>query len=294
MNNILITGANGQLGRELRDRSSEYKEFNYIFTDIEELDITNTKSVSDFFAKNSIDVVINCAAYTNVDKAEDEPNTAMLLNANAPAYLAKTCEIHHARMIHISTDYVFDGKVNKPYTEEDATDPQGTYAKTKREGELSVLNNTSNGLVIRTSWLYSPYNNNFMKTILRISREKNEIKVVNDQVGAPTYAGHLADALLHRIVPRIQRTSPSKTSIYHFCNEGFCSWFVFAKEIVELSGNNCNVLPITTAEYPMKSPRPAYSVLDNSKIKQDFCLQIPDWKAGLKEAYNKMQVLSQI
>ena len=292
MNHVLITGANGQLGRELRDRSGEFKEFSYLFTDLEELDITHTAAVSDFFQNNAVDVVINCAAYTAVDRAEEEPDLAMLLNAHAPAYLAKICELHHARLIHISTDYVFGGNSNTPYTEEAPCDPKGVYARSKREGELGVMQNTSNGLIIRTSWLYSPYGHNFMKTILRISGERDEIRVVNDQRGTPTYAGDLAEALLHRIVPRIQRISPSRTPVYHFCNDGDCTWFDFARAIVNLSDNSCKVLPCTTEEYPSPTPRPAYSVLDNTKIKTDFCLQIPDWKTGLNSAFQKMQVLS--
>lgn len=268
-NKILITGAKGQLGQEL---SKLLKDA--LLTDREELDITNMEAVQKFVADNGVQTIINCAAYTNVDAAEDDELKAYQLNVTGPENLAKTgCTI-----IHISTDYVFDGKNYKPYEPSDEARPLSVYGKTKLKGEEAVLKNAKTAVIIRTAWLYSPYGKNFVKTMRRLGEEKNEISVVTDQIGTPTYAGDLAKAIV-QILPQIK---DKQKTVYHFTNEGVCSWYDFAVEIMSLSKLKCNVLPIPSSAYPTKAVRPLYSVLSKEKIKQDFNLTVPHWKEGLK------------
>lgn len=279
MHNILVTGSNGQLGNELRLVVEERdKENNYFFTDVEELDITNKSDVSQFLHANNIDVVVNCAAYTNVDKAEDECEIADLINHIGVKNLAETCKERDGFLIHISTDYVFDGTKNTPYTETDETKPLGVYGKTKLHGENAIISSGCEYVIIRTSWLYSSFGKNFLKTMQKLTAEKESIKVVFDQVGTPTYAGDLAN-VIHTIIQKDSKEI--KNQIYHFSNEGVCSWYDFAVAINEAFGHNCNVEPCHSDEFPSKVTRPSYSVLDKTKIKKVLGLEILFWKKAM-------------
>ncbi|MFZ4414509.1 MAG: dTDP-4-dehydrorhamnose reductase, partial [Bacteroidales bacterium] len=255
-------------------------DYNFIYTDIEELNITDYQQIDQFFKINNIQYIINCAAYTAVDKAEQDTDLARYINANAVKYLSQIAKKNHSCMIHISTDYVFDGKHYKPYTEKDPICPTSAYGKTKAEGENEVRNHAEKGIIIRTSWLYSSFGHNFIKTILKYGKERGKLNVVFDQIGTPTYAADLAKVILD-ILPELA----SKTSIetYHFSNEGVSSWYDFAKEIVALSGFECIIHPIRTEDYPLPAPRPYYSVLDKAKIKKEFNIEIPYWKDSLQK-----------
>lgn len=266
--NILVTGAYGQLGTELKNLLP-----GAIFADVDVLDITDEEAVNDFVKTNNIKTIINCAAYTAVDKAEDDADTAKRINEIGPMNLA----LSGAKIIHISTDYVFDGTNCKPYLPEDETKPISIYGKTKRAGELAVLNNAAVAVVIRTAWLYSSYGNNFVKTMRRLGAEKESLNVVADQIGSPTYAGDLAQVIVD-ILPKINENNKG---VYHYTNEGICSWYDFATEIMTLSNLNCKVLPIKSADYPTRAVRPFYSVLDKSKLKKTFNISIPHWKESL-------------
>ena len=279
MKNILVTGCNGQLGNEIQQLQSKY-EYNFIFTDIHNLDITKEEEVETFFKKNPIDVVINCAAYTAVDRAEDYQKEATLLNKVAPSLLAAIASKYKAFLIHLSTDYVYDGSNFKPYLETDTTQPTSVYAHSKLDGEIEILFNTKKAIIIRTSWLYSSFGNNFVKTIMKNGKEKDELKVVFDQIGTPTYARDLAKAILD-IIP--QTESIKQTEIYHYSNEGACSWYDFAKEIIELGNITCKIIPVESKDYPTPVRRPHYSVLNKRKIKNQFKIEIPYWKDSLKE-----------
>ena len=272
----LITGGNGQLGTELSKRLP-----NAIRTDVDNLDITDELSVKQFVKNNNIDTIINCAAYTAVDKAEDNIELATKINVDGPANLAKT----GAKIVHISTDYVFDGKGYKPYTPDDKPNPISVYGKTKLDGEMAVLENAPMATIIRTAWLYSPYGNNFVKTMRKLGAEKESINVVADQIGTPTYAGDLADAIV-KILPQMNEKN---RGIYHFTNLGVCSWYDFATEIMELSGLKCKVNPISSAEYPTRAIRPFYSVLDKSKIQKTFGIENEHWKNGLIKCIKQLQ-----
>lgn len=278
MANILVTGANGQLGSELRKIGFTALD-ELFFTDVAELDITDYSAIECFVKENEIDTIINCAAYTAVDKAEDEPELAEKINTQAAANLAKAASKGDCLLIHISTDYVFDGTGSEPYTEKSRPCPVSVYGKTKLAGEQAILKSGCFHMIIRTAWLYSTFGNNFVKTILRVAGERPELNVVSDQVGSPTYAEDLARAIV-AIMDNEERIEHQ--GIYHFSNEGVCSWYDFATEIVRLGGKACKVNPVTTAEYPTKTKRPAYSVLDKSKIKQTFGIEIPDWKNALE------------
>ena len=277
MGNILVTGANGQLGSEIRVATSD--KDNYIFTDVEELDITNLEKVRNFVVQNRVGAIVNCAAYTNVDKAEEDAITADLINHQAVRNLAVVCKEFGATLIHISTDYVFDGTQNTPYVEEDVTSPQGVYGKSKLEGERAILNSGCEYLIVRTSWLYSSFGTNFAKTMRRLTAEKDTLNVVFDQVGTPTYAADLANILVS-IIEKNQYKG--NAGIYHFSNEGVCSWYDFAIEIRNLSGNACDIKPCHSNEFPSKVKRPNYSVLDKTKIKKTFGVEISHWKEALE------------
>ncbi len=266
----LITGCKGQLGTELSKLLP-----NAICADIDVLDITDEKAVEDFVRENNIDIIINCAAYTAVDKAESDIDLAEKINIFGPKNLAKT----GAKIIHISTDYVFDGANHKPYQPDEKTNPVSVYGKTKRNGELVVLENAEIAVIIRTAWLYSEYGNNFVKTMRRLGAEKAEINVVSDQIGSPTYAADLANAIV-KIIPQMNKEN---SGIYHFTNEGICSWYDFAKEIMEMSELKCLVKPIKSSQYPTAAARPFYSVLDKDKIKSVFGININHWKDSLKK-----------
>ncbi|MHC1774441.1 MAG: dTDP-4-dehydrorhamnose reductase [Lentimicrobium sp.] len=274
---ILVTGSNGQLGNELRLMAQFHPDLVFLFTDLNELDITNEASVEKIFSEFSPLWVINCAAYTAVDKAEQEPEKAMMINATAAGVLAKAASQINARIIHISTDYVFDGKNYKPYKEDDEKNPLGAYAKSKSAGEDNVLKNNSSSIIIRTSWLYSAFGSNFVKTIRRVGSERGELKVVADQIGSPTWANDLAVAILTMI------KTDAGAGLYHFSNEGICSWFDFAKAIIEISNIHCKVNPTDTAGYPLPSPRPFYSVFDKSKYTAVTQQSIPYWRDSLKK-----------
>lgn len=288
--NILVTGANGQLGNEMRIVSKGSSD-RYIFTDVEELDITNHDAVMNFVKNNDIKVIVNCAAYTNVDKAEDDEVTAELINAQAVENLAKACKDNNATLIHISTDYVFGGNEgNTPRSEDEPVNPTGAYGRTKLHGEQAIQKVGCNYLIIRTAWLYSEFGNNFVKTMRKLTAERDSLKVVFDQVGTPTYALDLAKVIM--IIIGELKTSNAKlqtsNSIYHFSNEGVISWYDFAKEICELSGNSCDIQPCHSDEFPSKVKRPSYSVLDKTKIKNKLNITIPHWKESLKNCINNL------
>jgi len=281
MKNILITGANGQLGNEMRLLSSENNQYNYFFTDVQELDICDEQAIQKFVTENQIDVIVNCAAYTAVDKAEDNADLCRKLNAVAPGYLAKAAESRGAAMIQVSTDYVFNGTNHVPYTEEEPTCPASVYGNTKLEGEQNVMSNCSKAIVIRTAWLYSTFGNNFVKTMIRLGKERESLGVVFDQIGTPTYAHDLAKAIYAAINKGIV------PGIYHFSNEGVCSWYDFTLAIHRIAGiSTCKVSPLHTADYPSKAARPHYSVLDKTKIKKTFDIEIPHWEVSLQECIN--------
>ena len=283
--NILVTGANGQLGNEMRVVSKGSSD-RYIFTDVEELDITNRDAVANFVKGNDIKVVVNCAGYTNVEKAEDEENLAELINAQAVEYLALACRENHATLIHISTDYVFGGNEgNTPRKENEPVNPTGTYGRTKLHGEQAIWKVGCNYLIIRTAWLYSEFGNNFVKTMRKLTSERDKLNVVFDQIGTPTYAFDLANVIFKIIE---ERRYNELTGIYHFSNEGVISWYDFAKEICELSGNSCDIQPCHSDEFPSKVKRPSYSVLDKTKIKNSLNITIPHWKESLKKCISKL------
>ena len=278
MHNILVTGANGQLGSELRVLKSNYPSYNFIFTNSEQLDITAHSAVEKYIDKNSITAIINCAAYTAVDKAETDSTKANAINHLAVENLAKISKARGVTLIHISTDYVFDGTSDRPYAEEDVPNPQSVYGKTKLAGEKAMQRvNPTNSIIIRTSWLYSCYGTNFVKTMLRLGKEKNEISVIADQKGTPTYANDLARTILE-ILPKIKNKD---VEIYHYSNEGICSWYDFAKAIFALKKMTIKVDPIKSAEFPARTKRPHYSILNKRKIKETFQIKIPSWEDSL-------------
>jgi dTDP-4-dehydrorhamnose reductase len=285
MNNILVTGSNGQLGNELRELAYEYKLYNFFFTDVGELDVTDADKISRFIKSNKIDTLINCAAYTNVDKAESEKGDAILVNATAVKNIAQACNKANALMIHYSTDYVFDGKNYRPYTENDTAAPKSIYGKTKLDGEIEVIFNAKRALIIRTSWLYSSFGRNFVKTIAEKGKTMNELRVVFDQIGTPTYAADLARATME-ILPKVKQKI--RTEIYNYSNEGVASWYDFAKAIVEIKKLNCKVVPILSKEYPTDAQRPFFTVLDKSRIKKDFEIAIPHWRDSLEVCLAKL------
>ena len=286
--NILITGSNGQLGTEMRNLSTEHPNHRYFFTDVAELDITDKEAVQHFVQTNAIDIIVNCAAYTNVDKAEEDEPTAHLINARAVENLAlaslSTFDSRlSTKIIHISTDYVFSGDETAPCRENDPVAPRTAYGRTKLEGEQLLLKHCPDAVIIRTAWLYSPYGNNFVKTMLRLGAERDELRVVNDQIGTPTYAEDLAKAIYAVI-----EAPEWHGGIYHFTDEGVCSWYDFTVEIMRQAGRKTKVLPIKSSEYAYKTPRPHYSVLDKSKIKQTFGISIPRWQDSLAKCLTRL------
>ena len=281
---ILVTGANGQLGNEMR-LMAQNSSYHYIFTDVEELDITDFNAILQTVKEKEIQIIVNCAAYTNVDKAENDFDIANALNNIAVGRLANVAKAQNATLIHISTDYVFNGNNHIPYTEDDITDPIGVYGKTKLAGEETIKKVGCNYIILRTAWLYSKWGNNFVKTMQKLTLEKDSLSVIFDQIGSPTYAKDLA----HAISLIIERNMLNQQGIYHYSNEGVCSWFDFAKEICELSGHNCNITPIHSQEYPSKVTRPHYSVLDKTKFKETFGIPVPYWKDSLKKCINELK-----
>lgn len=281
---VLVTGAEGQLGRSIR-RASQGATDEYIFTDVAELDITNREQVLEFVTNNRADIIINCAAYTNVEQAEDDEARAYLLNATAVGYLAEAAKANDALLIHISTDYVFMGGCCAMLTEESHPQPLNAYGRTKLTGEEAIKASGCHYMIFRTAWLYSEFGGNFVKTMLSLTSEKEEIKVVDDQLGTPTYAGDLAKALV-----RIISEGNFREGVYHYTNLGECSWWQFACEVARLAGHNkCKVAPCTTEEYPTKARRPMNAVLDKSKFLKTFGIEIPEWRESLKKCINELQ-----
>ncbi len=280
---IWITGSNGQLGSELSALAKNVSEAAFIYTDVGELDITDLDQVRNFVVEQQPDFLINCAAYTAVDRAEEDAYTAFRVNAYGPRNLALACHEASVRMIHLSTDYVFDGKSTCPYTEESRVNPQSVYGHSKLEGEREVLVNDANAIIIRTAWLYSSYGSNFVKTMLRLASERDSVRVVADQCGTPTYARDLAEAIL--LVVKKTAANPGfwTPGLYHYSNEGVCTWYDFAMAIMEEAGLSCAVIPVATAEFPVIANRPAYSVLSKSKFCNTFGFDVPHWRSSLRE-----------
>ena len=286
--NILVTGSNGQLGSEIKDLAEKYSNFCFFFMDLPDLDICNSSQLDAFFKDKNINTVINCAAYTAVDKAEQDAEIAEKVNAIGVLNLVNAVAKVYGKLIHISTDYVFDGNSFLPYQELDDLNPIGVYGNTKRRGELAVINSDIDGIVIRTSWLYSSYGNNFVKTMLRLGNEKENLGVIFDQVGTPTYARDLAKTCLEILCENNSENISENGNLYHYSNEGVASWYDFAISIMKIGGENCKVKPIQTKDYPTLAKRPQYSVLNKSKIKTDFKIEIPYWRDSLKDCIEKI------
>ena len=278
---VLVTGANGQLGSELRELALPEE---MTFTDVAELDLLDYQAVSDLFEEKGFDLVLNCAAYTAVDKAESEEELAQKINGDATKNLADLCKAHDCKLVHVSTDYVFDGTASTPYKETDEVNPKSAYGRTKLSGETAILESGCESMIIRTAWLYSTFGANIVKTVLKYSAERDQLGFVFDQVGSPTYAADLAQA----IAVVVNDPSKFKTGVYHYANEGVTSWYDFALAVIELSGNSCHVNPIETYEYPVPAPRPAYSVFNKKKIKETLEISIPHWRESLKTCLTKL------
>lgn len=286
--NILVTGANGQLGNEIRLLAQEHTDYHYFFTDIQELDVCNESMINHYVEDHHIHLIINCAAFTAVDNAEKPENHSLCnkLNHLAPLYLAKAAQRMGAGIIHLSSDYVFDGESFIPYREDDRKHPTSVYGTTKLEGEIAVLSACERSVIIRTAWLYSIFGKNFVNTMLRLSKEKKELGVVFDQIGTPTYAHDLANAIFTIIGKGLI------PGVYHFSNEGVCSWYDFAKAVHRWGGiHDCHIKPLHTDEYPSLAKRPAYSVLDKSKIKATYDIEIPQWEESVEHCINRMKNL---
>ena len=281
---VLVTGGNGQLGLSLAKNSISFPALNIIPADIEEMDISRAEQVHEFYRETMPGLVVNCAAYTAVDRAEDDRETAFGVNKTGPANIASACLEYSIPLIHVSTDYVFSGKGENPCRENDITDPVTVYGKSKLEGENEIIRSGVNGIIIRTSWLYSEFGQNFVKSMVNLGKTKKEIGVVSDQTGSPTYAGDLAMAILNiaeKFFAYLENTSPAE--IFHYSNRGVCSWKDLASLVMQEYGLNCRVRPVSTSEFPRRAPRPAYSVLDTNKIRNIFKLEIPLWEESLKK-----------
>jgi len=288
MNNILITGGNGQLGSELNELAPNFLDYNFFFTDVADLDITAHNEVAEFIINNNINVIINCAAYTAVDKAESEPEISDAINHLAVANFAQIAREKNIKLIHISTDYVFDGTNHKPYLETDVPNPKSVYGKTKLDGELAMQQiNPLNSIIIRTSWVYSKFGNNFVKTMLSLAENRDEISVVADQMGSPTNAADLAKTIL-LILPKITN---KVVEVYHYSNEGVCSWYDFAKKIFEIQGTPIKINQLESRQFPTAAKRPFYSVLNKSKIKEVFSLEIDYWNNSLVNCLTNIKTL---
>lgn len=288
---IVVTGANGQLGRSIRRLSVEHHELDFIFTDIDSLDIGNRDAVLAFAETHPVDFIVNCAAYTAVDKAEEEEVQCRRINTDAVAYLGEAAQHIGARILHVSTDYVFGGDSYMPYRESDPVSPTSVYGRTKLAGEKALSAVCPDAIIVRTAWLYSEYGHNFMKTMLRLGAERPEIRVVNDQIGSPTYAGDLAEAILSLLEK--ERQGEQNSGIYHYTNEGVCSWYDFAHSIIRIAGLPAKVIPIPTREYPTAAKRPAYSVLSKEKIKREYHWVIPHWEDSLRKCLANMNVVKE-
>lgn len=282
---ILVTGANGQLGNEMKNILEKECPGVTLYTDIQELDLLDAQAVGLFVSKNEITHIVNCAAYTAVDKAEEDKALCAAVNIDAVKNIANAADAVGAKIIHISTDYVFDGTAHRPYKESDKVNPMSQYGTTKRTGETALIALAPDSIIIRTSWLYSPYGNNFVKTMIKLGEERTQLKVVCDQIGTPTYAKDLAKAIYAILI-----SHQWVEGIYHFSNEGACSWYDFTKSILRIAGiKTCEVLPIPTEDYPTAAMRPAYSILNKSKIKATYGLEIPYWEESLQECINRLK-----
>jgi len=285
---ILVTGKNGQLGQSIKRLLDEkcianLSSFSFIFTDREELNLENLESIQSYFVSNDIDIIINCAAYTKVDQAEEDQSQANLINHNAVRELAKISKRNKIKLIHISTDFVFNGHKKEPYTEDDKTSPINIYGETQLAGELAIISTMPfNSIIIRTGWVYSEFGNNFVKTILNLATKSNTLDIVSDQIGTPTYAYDLAYSILHIVTSEKFLQNEKPTAIFHYSNEGKSSWYEFAKEIISISEINCHLNPIKTEDYPLPAKRPKYSILSKKKISQEYALYIHHWKDALK------------
>ncbi|PKQ60412.1 dTDP-4-dehydrorhamnose reductase [Labilibaculum filiforme] len=288
MTNILITGSKGQLGSEINELSVKYNQFQFFFTDIEELDICSLNAIKDYIKNKNISYIINCAAYTNVDQAEENKELAKIINADAVKNLATVASQNNITLIHISTDYVFSGDNSTPYAEDQKAKPMGVYGNTKFEGEEYVRNICQQHIIIRTSWLYSPFGKNFLKTMLRLGKEKASLDVVGDQVGTPTYAYDLASTILHIMQIISENSLFNNFGTYHYSNEGVCSWYDFATEIQNTSKNRCKINCIESKDFQCLAKRPHYSVLNKSKIKHIFTLEIPHWRSRIKHCIKRI------
>ena len=284
---IIVSGKNGQLGNELQDACVLFPQFNYRFFARDELDISNCNAIEKIFKKYKPQYFINAAAYTAVDKAETDQESAYLINAEATGNIAKICNQYNTKLIHVSTDYVFDGTGKEPYKENDTTNPVNYYGYSKWTGEQLALENNPHAIIIRTSWVYSVYGNNFVKTMLRLMKERKELNVVNDQVGSPTYAKDIAEAIF-QIISKADKTKNFHYGIYHFSNEGIISWYDFAMAIKEIKKFDCVVHPIPTSQYPTPAKRPAYSGMSKEKISKTFGIILKDWKQSLEECLSKL------
>ena len=286
---ILVTGSKGQLGLSIAALAKQYADCQFTYVDIEELDLSNSQTMDMFFEHNTFDVVINCAAYTAVDKAESEPEIADAINHLAVKRLAQIAKEKDMVLIHVSTDYIFNGQNFNPYVESDPTDPKSVYGDTKLKGELAYIAKNPKGIIIRTSWVYSEYGNNFVKTMLRLGAERDALNVIFDQVGSPTYAGDLAKSILDILQTTDVEKFDESDKLFHYSNEGVCSWYDFAKTIFEISATQCEVSPIETKDYPTPAQRPHYSLMNKAKIKSRFELEIPYWKDSLKTCIKRLQ-----
>ena len=281
MNKILVTGSNGQLGSELQQLASTMDGVGFLFTDVDTLDICNKVAIEEFLANQPVDFIINCAAYTAVDKAEDDIEQCYAINRDAVRNLGEVAASIGCKVIHVSTDYVFNGKAYRPYTEDMQIAPNTVYGKSKAEGEEELLRVCMDAVILRTSWLYSAFGNNFVKTMLKLGKERETLSVIYDQIGTPTYAADLAVVILEIVRQAIEDESTFKTGTYHFSNEGVCSWYDFAVAIHRLAGITCDVRPIESSAYPAKASRPFYSVLNKAKLKATFHIPIAHWQDSL-------------
>ncbi len=285
---ILVTGQGGQLGQSLQVLVKQNPQYQFTFTGRKQLDLSCSEKIAAYFAQHKFDLIINCAAYTAVDKAEEQQQLADAINHLAVKQLAEMAKKNNSILIHISTDYIFDGTNHKPYTEDNAINPQNIYGSTKLKGEQAIQAIACDAIIIRTSWVYSEYGHNFVKTMLKLGKERPELAVIFDQIGAPTYATDLASSIL-ALVDTLNHSQQTGVSVYHYSNEGVCSWYDFAKAIFEYTNIACNVLPIETKDYPTPAKRPHYSVLNKAKIKQKYSLNIPYWKDSLQACLDKLQ-----
>jgi dTDP-4-dehydrorhamnose reductase len=287
---ILVTGSSGQLGQSIKEIVTDYPDYDFVFANRQQLDLSDETSITDFFEHKTFYVIINCAAHTAVDKAESEPELANQINHLAVQQLADIAKQKNTKLIHISTDYVFNGKQYRPYLETDSVEPQGVYGKTKLCGEKSILSTLiNNAIIIRTSWVFSEYGNNFVKTMLELGQERDSLNVIFDQIGTPTYAKDLAKAIMSIVQNSAFENTVFTTNIVNFSSEGVCSWYDFAKSIFELANIQCHINAIETQDYPTPAKRPHYSVLNKAKIKQTYHLAIPYWKDSLKQCLTALE-----